>query len=565
MRRKTFPFHFLGYLIILVGILIKAILSVLYPLVPNTNEIQMYYFAGNKPLTAEVFLKEDQTTLEGEQKLFFVTTDFLYLFSRNFNHLLYLYKVPSIILLIFLSFLAFKTLAKVANLNGISLIVLAVIISSSFWLSQVSFNFIPETLSLLFAFLALNITLNKKMNHKISALFLFLSLIACAFTSPSGFIFSIFLLIFILFQERQNRFVVFLSIFSLGIFLLAILSNKNYIHNLLIQNTFIEKLRPSVLSDEINERQKIDYLSTNKKFILPLVVRKSIYNKPLLAINKINNHLIGLLDFEHLSFPEESYDELRLSGVLPKSKLPLLSFIEIPLVVLGIYLILQSRRKLVFPKSFILASLFPYLVFEKKDLVFSGIFFIPILLTIEILGFNFIYNKLKKGSLKFFTLVLIIPLYSMSLLNFYNLFFTKQEDYKRSDALAYLEISNWIKENQENYKKIFITNSFGPTHISTAFYLDIVPSKIEQQTLFAKNKTDLGFKIENLEFTSISPDLIENSKDAVFIGFPGEFLGPKENFNHLNLPKNFLLLKEILLNEELVYLMGNRLWFIKIL
>ena len=100
---------------------------------------------------------------------------------------------------------------------------------------------------------------------------------------------------------------------------------------------FISKINFTSLASEINERQKIDFLATNKTYILPTLIRKIAYNKPTLFIDKLIKHFISFFDFERMASPLESYEIIRLSGYSPKGNYPLFYIWEIPLMFYGVF------------------------------------------------------------------------------------------------------------------------------------------------------------------------------------------------------------------------------------
>ncbi|MEK6819299.1 MAG: hypothetical protein AABY10_05195, partial [Nanoarchaeota archaeon] len=297
----------------------------------------------------------------------------------------------------------------------------------------------------------------------------------------------------------------------------------------------------------------------NKNFLLPTIVRKMIYNKPTLAFNKVITHTAGIIDFEHWTFPFESYDQLRASGILPKGNIPLFYFFEIPFITLGFYILIRSRKMPLLLPLF-LAAFVPYLVFDKRDLVFSGVFFIQLVLAVEVIALNLIFNKFnelnypKKMLVSILLGVFTIP----SIINFYNLFFFDKERYTRSDQFLYRDIASWISENKGRFQKIVVTDRFGPTHLATAFYLNIPPELFWESYL---NPQELKsgqtvVRVENLEFRAIN--WREESRDAniAYVGFLGEFTDPSESVDAKETPKDVLILKEIPFSDELVWQYG---------
>ncbi len=367
-----------------------------------------------------------------------------------------------------------------------------------------------------------------------SSLFLFLT----AFASWPGLIFSLLLSI----SFSRKKFVSLLILTSILIFL-----NQKFTVSSL-KNSYIYQLRPLRLTEEINEYQKINFLSTNKKFILPPAIRKLGSNKLVLLTNKLVNHTVSFVDFEQLAYPLASYDITHLSGILPKGNLEVIYLWELPLIIFGIYEFINNKFK---HKSEILSqtafSFVPYIFFEKKYLLATAFLLSPFLIFFEVYSFFLILNSKKKA--------LILPIFALLFINmasYYNTFFFRQLEYRTAHPLYYREIASQIKKNKE-LKNIAVTTRFGPTPLMSAFYLNFDTNKF----WFPYLNNQESYK--NITFRPFQLTSQGLEKDTLYIGLIGEFLGPGKDLENKT-PPNLVILDKTIVNQELVFEYGNSLW-----
>jgi len=558
--------NWLVFIIIFFSVLIRFFLSAYSPQSLNTQEIELNYFTLSVPqmVSNEAFLEYAKAN---GHLLFFTPVIYLLPYSLLHNSV-FIQKIPSLVAVLILSFLIFSLLIKFLPKGNRSKIILAVIISLSPWLTILSFNYLPETLSLMFFLISLALFKNSNKMSIRKIVLTTACVILSAFSSWTGIFFITALTVFsplyiLIFKVKHDlKKALLFSTPGFLVFITLIFLNKNYIKTSIFQNNFIGKLQPSTLTEEINERQKVDYLSMNKNFILPEIVRKATYNKPQLLLNKIVTQSVSLLDFEQFAYPKESYDLIRSSGILPKGNLPLVYFFEIPILIFGIYLLIKNLNTKILLPLFIVAAI-PFVLLEKRNLTYSGIFLMPLIFLAEVTAMLFFINifmKLNKTLKK-----ILVPLFFLiavpSVLNFNNLFFFNQDSYKRSDEGLFRNISDWLNTNRGFYNKVVVTDRFGPTHLAGSFYLNTPPYEFWPNYLNlqpSNNSSKVVF--ENLEFRAIQPGEDKFPKTA-YIGFPGEFF-VKGKVDETGRPLDAKLIDEINFSDELVYQFGNKLWII---
>ena len=284
---------------------------------------------------------------------------------------------------------------------------------------------------------------------------------------------------------------------------------------------FLPKLKPANLAFEINERQKIDFLATGKTFILPPVIRKITYNKPMLALDKILRHFVSFIDFEQMTAPLESYEIVKLSGLSPKGNFPMFFIWEVPLIIYGIFI----NKKLL---PFIVILLIPIFAAEKKLFTQTALLTLPVFLYWEIQ----VLEKIKPKHLLMVTAILFI----VFVIHYYITFYTKPLMYKSPENYYYQEIAKWVNKNED--KKIIVTTMFGPTEKMTKYYLSEIPSNVSFQPF------DLNKELPQ--------------KNTYYIGLPGQFLRHGKN---LTADRSLVPVIEIIKGEdELVFEYGENLW-----
>lgn len=481
-------------------------------------------------------------------------------------HSFILAKIPNILLLLCV-FLLYKNILVENVFRPLSKevkFILPVLLATSPWLIQAAIYNPSNLISLIF--FVFSITYLKRVYFdktpaKSDAYLLFASCILLSLSSFQGilaastlFLASIFFFFRIKVITRKNMLIPLLA--TLLFLSSIILVNKDYMQFRLNKGSLFTKISLSKLSQDIDERQRIDYLSSNKNFILPSLVRKFTYNKLSLATDRVIRKSISLLDFEQLASPIESYDIIKLSGILPKGNLPLYYVWELPLIVYGVFQLFKKNRNLkLWFAAVLISSLIPAIIFEKSDFSQYGIFNHTSLFILTTYGLKKITKRLKNFKLAFkFVFYVFIFLVIISYLNFLNLVYKKQTNYLRPNTLQYQQISNWVEKNTNNDQEIVVTNRFGPTQLAVPVYLDFSFDNYwddYDQALMTHQK----LTFTNFDLQSQSP-----KNGIVYIGFPGEFVGASKHHDISMLPASYELLGVLKSSDESVYQFGKDLW-----
>ncbi len=275
----------------------------------------------------------------------------------------------------------------------------------------------------------------------------------------------------------------------------------------------------SSLGEQVNEAQRINYLGAGKTYMLPGMARKIVYNKPVLAVQRIWVRAISLIDFEQWSAPLAAWALTGMSGLPPKGVAALMYFWEIPLLIMGVLKI--NREWWNKYKWWVIVGLMPAIFLEKKFLEVSGMMLLPI--AAILIGRGIARVKWKWGR------VVILVMYIIGSGYMFKHMFFEQLSWRYSDAYLYREISVWLLKNKMNFDKIIVTNKFGPMEMMLKYYGQLPDEKIE---------------VREFDVLRETPEI----KNTVYIGLPKEVGGGAQ------------ILTKITADDELVYGFGKGIW-----
>lgn len=276
------------------------------------------------------------------------------------------------------------------------------------------------------------------------------------------------------------------------------------------------RLNSVVLTTTINEVQKTNFLATDKKYMLPSLIRKILYNKLFLATDILAKRTVGLVDFSLWTAPLSAWAITGMDGVPPKGVLPLFYYWELPLLLVGFGLVIKDNKQLL-----LLMCLFglPALFLEKKVFFISGVMLLPILIEL-------IFNGCKY----FRKFILVIgTLYFLGVVTLSWQIFARPMSNLTADRILYRSVAEWIKVNQKN-RQIVVTTKFGPMETMLKYYGIVVDEKIQVR--------DFDIKTER------------NNVPTIYIGLPKQLQGLS----------GADIIYEIPADDELVYGYGKGIW-----
>ncbi len=303
---------------------------------------------------------------------------------------------------------------------------------------------------------------------------------------------------------------------------IPVIASILFFHRIFPQFSLINKFRPENLKIELTQRQNIDFLSVERKFLLPYPLRLFIYNQPFYIVNSILTQFVAFFDFEQMASPNKSYDITKLSGLSPKGNLPVFYLWEIPLILVG--LALTQKKKFFF--SLFLIAVIPFLFFEKKLLPQTAFLTLIPLLALETIAVS-----------KFKPLLLVSLVGAVS---FYHTLLFKPLSYQTPQPYLYREIARWLAANYTPDKNFIVTTKFGPTDKMIPFYL--------------------GGSHDNLSFRQINFKSETPTPNTYYLGLSGEFVGKGRDLEEATPPAGIEVITKITGEDEPVFEYGKNIW-----
>jgi hypothetical protein len=270
------------------------------------------------------------------------------------------------------------------------------------------------------------------------------------------------------------------------------------------------------LGATINDEQKTLFLASEKKFVLPLVVRRAAYNKIGGALDLVIKRAGEVIDPTLWSAPLSAWVITGLSGLPTKAIWPILYYWQIPLIVLAL---LESTGIAV-----MLAGLLPVFIINSSNINLSAaLLVIPGVYLISRASVQLV-RKWKTWA----SVVVVISV-CVSWTYWIRNFFGQIEGTQRVDLLAYKNMYELYKSLNNESTNFVITNRLGPSDVMVKFYNGVAPENVAFEAFDWKNKP---------------PELRK-----IYIGFTEEYGGNLGKVvGHAELP------------SEVVHLYGKDIW-----
>jgi hypothetical protein len=370
------------------------------------------------------------------------------------------------------------------------------------------------------------------------------SLISCLiiFLSPAFYIlwlcysidcFKIFLLLFLVYflsKFKNNFYKLVLILGSLYIIFFSFLTTTE-------RSSFVHKIGLKDAKTEVQERFGAEDSLINP-VIVPLKVKRIVYNKYFIEYKQLINEVIPFFDMESLFFQE----------IHPLDQKSVVIFVwpQIFLLVGGIYFIVKLKNKTI--SLLIVTMLFlslinflfdSFVVFRKFSLMLF-----PLSLVMSVAVLNIFKTKILFGKI-FGFIVIFFSLYGISA-NHFDL--NKRPDYWLDNRPYFYEfVFKSIKKRElDNFEKVYITTLVGNAEKYCKFYL-------------GKCSSD-KFVFNSFELEGIRPE-----KNSIYAGFAGEFVGSdfKNNINNdwltLIKDKGFTELETKEIRDTIAYKFGSNM------
>ena len=157
--------------------------------------------------------------------------------------------------------------------------------------------------------------------------------------------------------------------------------------------------------------------------------------------------------------------------------------VQAPLILIGFYWLFKKRKlkevKLIF--FWWLLAVIPSAATQENPHVLRTILVLPVPLILAALGFNQVFLWLKKQKVwQGIVLLLFGLVFIFSFLNFWKDYFGfYRENYSWTWQYGYKQAAEFIKEEGDNYQKIYMTKKYGEPHEFLLFYLKWEPARYQ--------------------------------------------------------------------------------------
>lgn len=363
-------------------------------------------------------------------------------------------------------------------------------------------------------------------------------LILLSLTSQVGLVFVAVYGVVLVCQERRK------AIKAILILLLGIILGLGI-------KTVWPKLTPEIssetVSNEVDLRVRDEFKSNNYQDILPLKIKRMVYNKLFFMYRIGWRTLFQSVTLENLTFPGQS-DATVTRGMWNSKGLSWIFFWQIILVILGIWHI-KTKNNRQFSEVIILVTWAGIAMFLfDNDFLVNGIGLVPAMAIAAGWGINNIPKKL---------LIVVGIIAAMGIFTTYYHFIT-HELYWRDNRP---EVQTQIAKMAIEYKALQATTILGR---SFWYYVWLNKIPIDQVVAGLNNNMFGETKFEHFDFTGATP-----LKNGVYVGFQGEFLGNRKEknsnqFSADELPKRFELLESWQTHDTVSFGNGDYIWAVKI-
>jgi len=267
---------------------------------------------------------------------------------------------------------------------------------------------------------------------------------------------------------------------------------------------------------------------------------------PKLFHNKVSNYTFAFLE----NWAEHFHGEfLFLSGdKIQRNKVPetgQLYLFEIITLLVGLAAIAKK------PKNWspillwlIFAPIPAALTFQSPHALRAQNMVIPITI-ISAFGavaiITYIQKNIKKQSLQATLYMFLIFVFSVNIARYFHMYYVHMaKEYPYSSQYGLKEVVTFVKENQDTYDQIFITDTYDQPYILFLFYLNYPPEKFQKNHTLSP-RDQFGFStvraFDKYHFGSINLDKIKSNKSkSLVIGTPKEISDNNYLIKTINFP-----------------------------
>ncbi|MGB9883156.1 MAG: ArnT family glycosyltransferase, partial [Microgenomates group bacterium] len=264
------------------------------------------------------------------------------------------------------------------------------------------------------------------------------------------------------------------------------------------------------------------------------------YNEIVVGLKEILNQYLIYFSPQFLVIEGDKNYRFGFPGISP------ITYVEYLFLFIGLYYLFKNKEKwrYLILAIFLFAPLSGSLTWAGQSITRTIFIFIPILIISAYGFYNFLRQKNYFFSLLISILYLIFLFYSWE---FYFYHYPKRAIVIRSWQAGYKELTQYIKENYQNFDRFYITKKNGQPYIFLLFYLKYPPEKY-QKIAKLSSPDEYGFGQIN-EFNKFYFELwpIKEKNKYVVVGYPDDFnLATEKNLKQIKIgTETIFLIKEV--------------------
>lgn len=299
-------------------------------------------------------------------------------------------------------------------------------------------------------------------------------------------------------------------------------------------------------SELVDQRARYEYKINNYEGVIPLQIKRLVYNKFYFAYRAISQQAAKVLDIEKWSYPGQSVATVSRSLWASKG-LPWLLFWQAAAAVWAIKFLSREEKQVGF--LFLTWAIIAMAFATERGFLGPGIgIVVPVALWSGKAIANFDLRK--------YWLIPVLLILGAGA-NIYHIL-NNEVFWRDTRPQAFMQMAKMAERYQNDFSSIQVTTIIGRSFMYYAFAAKLPPS-----ALWAGLENG---KIGNVFFDHFE---LKNSTPIhnLYIGFPGEFLGSKQldnSFGVKELPGKLKLLESYQTHDSLSFGNGDYIWAIKV-
>ena len=238
----------------------------------------------------------------------------------------------------------------------------------------------------------------------------------------------------------------------------------------------------------------ISYIEQNRNTSqLPGLLTKLIYNRPVYFLSSTLSNYLGYFSPKYLFVSGGTQYQFSVPGF------GLLNPVLLPFYYLGLYLLIKKRHDLLL--LWILASPIPGAITRDQFAVIRSTTMIPAVLMAVVFGVMSLTKSLGKSFLVFLSAAVII----FSGFYYYYFFHDYSNVYSQDWQYGYRQVTEFVKQNFDEYDRILITKRYGEPHEFILWYWPWDPQKLLSDQSFSSDYHDAWYWVGSFsKFTFIN-------------------------------------------------------------